>query len=50
MTGLNSTGSLSSVFEEVSKYNVQLNIFERLWTVCRCCFTSTAFVLALTYM
>ncbi|KAK3352999.1 C-4 sterol methyl oxidase [Lasiosphaeria hispida] len=31
ISGLNSTNTLFDVFEEVSKYNVQLNIAERLW-------------------
>ncbi|EON96620.1 putative c-4 sterol methyl oxidase protein [Phaeoacremonium minimum UCRPA7] len=31
IAGLNTTADFSSVFEEVSKYNVQLNVVERLW-------------------
>ncbi|KAM7190597.1 methylsterol monooxygenase [Rhypophila sp. PSN 637] len=30
--GLNSTATYTTVFEEVSKYNVHLNFFEKLWT------------------
>ena len=33
IAGLTSTASITTVFEEVSKYNVHLNIFERLWAV-----------------
>ena len=33
ISGLTSTASITTVFEEVSKYNVHLNIFERLWAV-----------------
>lgn len=33
-TAFNHTQPYFSVFEEVSKYNVQLNYFERLWAVC----------------
>ncbi|KAK4217844.1 methylsterol monooxygenase [Rhypophila decipiens] len=32
MQGLNSTATYTTVFEEVSKYNVHLNFFEKLWT------------------
>lgn len=31
IAGLNTTAAFTSVFEEVSKYNVQLNVVERLW-------------------
>ncbi|EAQ88125.1 hypothetical protein CHGG_04744 [Chaetomium globosum CBS 148.51] len=31
ISGLSSSASITTVFEEVSKYNVQLNVFERLW-------------------
>ncbi|KAJ4300392.1 C-4 sterol methyl oxidase [Collariella sp. IMI 366227] len=31
IAGLDSTASFQTVFEELSKYNVQLNVFERLW-------------------
>jgi hypothetical protein len=33
IAGLSSTASLTTVFEEVTKYNVHLNVFERLWAV-----------------
>jgi hypothetical protein len=33
IAGLSSTASITTVFEEVSKYNVHLNVFERLWAV-----------------
>ncbi|KAK0718280.1 methylsterol monooxygenase [Lasiosphaeria miniovina] len=31
IAGFNSTTTYTTVFEEISKYNVQLNYFERLW-------------------
>lgn len=34
IAGLSSTSSYLTVFEEVSKANVQLNVAERLWAVC----------------
>lgn len=33
IAGLSSTASYTNVFEEVSKYNVHLNLAERLWAV-----------------
>ncbi len=30
----NQTQGYFTVLEEVGKYNVQLNVFERLWAVC----------------
>lgn len=33
IAGINATASYSAILGEVTKYNVQLNIFERLWAV-----------------
>ena len=33
--GFNSTADYYTIFEDVSKYNVQLNVLERLWAVSR---------------